>query len=134
MPWMSENDHCYNPNRNILKDRLYFNRAKNLMSREKFEKFQGIVQECSTKDLDRDVEFRLLLDCLELISIGVEHQEVANIFAADVEREIELARISPIQGCIAGDLVREYSDDCFDIDEHLSDQCFFKKSVYEKKK
>lgn len=109
MPWMTANSHEYNPIRNQRKDILYLERGRRLIDSEKFSQWENDVTVCSKKDLDRDIEFGLMLDALEMLQVGMDPYEVASIFADAVQREVDLSRISPVQGCIARDLVTTYS-------------------------
>ncbi len=109
MPWMTENPSEYNPKRDPRRDWIYIHRGKKLIETNKHGQWEYLVTSCSSKKLDRDVEFTLALDALELLRCGMDPNDVASIFADSVQREVDLARISPVQGCIARDLVREYS-------------------------
>ena len=44
-----------------------------------------------------------------MVQAGVEVEEAISIFADSVDREVGLHRISPIQGCIARDIVGAFS-------------------------
>lgn len=109
MPWMTNNSSEYNPNRNPIKDMLYMERGKRLIDSTKIEEWNKLIKVCSDQCLDRDVEFTLALDFLEMVQAGVEVEEAISIFADSVDREVELHRISPAQGCIARDIVGTFS-------------------------
>ncbi len=108
MPWMTENSHEHNPNRNVSKDILYVSRGQRLVEPDKFGEWKELVSTCSSKELDRDVEFGLALDALEMMKLGITVSETAGIFADSVDREVGFKRISPVQGCIARDLVTNF--------------------------
>lgn len=134
---MDQNSHEMNHKRNRLKDQLYIHRAERLMPRENLEDFSALVHSCSGEDYDRDIEFRLLLDCLELLSLGLDSHEVANIFAADVELELKYKRISLNQAYEAKNMIECFSN--FDICSFLPDHSFLKnediiRTYYEQQK
>lgn len=99
----------YNPRRNPIKDILYMERGKRLLNPEKLEDWNKLIKECSDQYLERDVEFTLALDFLEMVQAGVTVEEAISIFVDSVDREVELHRISPAQGCIARDIVGTFS-------------------------
>jgi len=105
MPWMTSNSSEYNPNRNPMKDMLYIERGKRLIDPEKMDEWKKLIKVCSDQCLDRDVEFTLALDFLEILQAGIEVEEAISIFSDSVDREVEFHRISPAQGCIARDIV-----------------------------
>lgn len=109
MPWMTSNSSEYNPNRNPIRDLLYIERGKRLIDSEKIEEWEKLVRTCSDRSLDRDVEFTLALDFLEMIQSGVDVKEAISIFVDSIDREVELCRISPVQGCITRDIVGTFS-------------------------
>lgn len=122
--WYTNNSHEHNPNRNPIKNFLYINRAKGLLNPDKMGEFRELLTECTNKDLDRDTELRLALDCLELMSLGVTKEEAADIFCKDVNLEIQAERISPVQGCMARDIIIEYGPKDLDFNSCLPKDSF----------
>lgn len=128
MPWMTENGHEYNPNRPLEKNLILLARAERLMGVESelYKKFYDLVYECSNKQLDRDIEFRIMLDALELINSGIGYDIVAKVANADILLEVDLNRISPIQACVARDCVDMFTPKDFDFNELLPEDSFIK--------
>ncbi len=124
--WMIENSSEYNPIRSKEKDKTILSRARVLLSDDEYNKLESLVEVCSNKLLDRDTEIGIMLDALELLNVDPNYSDIANMTAVAIEHEVNLGRISPVQGCIIRDIVNEFTPEDFNISDYISDRYYFK--------
>ena len=126
MPSMTENSNCYNPNRSEIKNDIIASRARNLLSDNDFDYLCEVLNICSHKKLDRDIELGIALDVMELLDATKHYADGAQLGDFEIRREVDLGRISPADGLIARNFIEHFTPDTFDISKYLSDDSYLK--------
>ncbi len=126
MAWMTENGHEFNPNRALIKNQIILSRASDILSDESLEYLQNTLEEASKKSLDRDLEISIALDVVELLSATGNSADAAQLGDLEIRREVELKRISPVDGVIVRDLINSFTPPLFVLDDYISDDSYLK--------
>lgn len=106
------------------KRQLYIARGITVVKENKILDWIKLINEIFGKNMNRDCVLELSLDIMQLLDYGVKPKIAADYLTREVDILLDKGSISPVEGCIARDVIIEYNKKNVFIGEYCPEESF----------